>query len=145
MLLQYIKHQWPEHFEAHASALRDSLIDGMSFGSRPTASSVINRRSVSFPPQSGGTFDPGVLRLLRFSLQDATDGGSSGWLDGERMRLAFVYHNKGTTSEMRGLAGGLVVQAVSSICQRRGGDGFTRLWKMCANLLMSAPRGKTGK
>ena len=73
--------------EAHASALRDSLIDGMSFGSRPTASYIINRRSVSFPPMSGGTFEPGVLRLLRFSLQDATDGGSSGWLDGSTMRI----------------------------------------------------------
>ena len=80
--------------EVHASALRNSLIDGMSFGSRPTASYIINRRSVSFPPQSGGTFEPGVLRLLRFSLQDATDGGSSGWLDGETLRPAFVFHNE---------------------------------------------------
>ena len=82
--------------ESHASALRDSLIDGMSFGSRPTASYIINRRSVSFPPQSGGVFSPAALRLLRFSLQDATDGGSSGWLDGETMRLAFVFQNEGT-------------------------------------------------
>ena len=81
--------------EAHASALRDSLIDGMSFGSRPTASYIINRRSVAFPPQSGGFFSPNVLRLLRFSLQDATDGGSSGWLDGETLRLAFVVQNLG--------------------------------------------------
>ena len=80
--------------EVHASALKDSLIDGMSFGSRPAASYIINRRSVSFPPQSGGTFEPGVLRLIRFSLQDATDGGSSGWLDGETLRLAFTFHNK---------------------------------------------------
>ena len=35
------------------------------------------------------------MRLLCFSLQDATDGGSSGWLDGETLRLAFVFHNKG--------------------------------------------------
>jgi hypothetical protein len=57
--------------------------------------SYIINRSVSFPPQSGGTFEPGVLRLLRFSLQDATDGESSGWLDGSTMRFAFVFHNKG--------------------------------------------------
>ena len=80
---------------AHASALRDSLIDGMSFGSRPTASYIINRRSVSFPPQSGGVFSPNSLRLIRFSLQDATDGGSSCWLDGETLRLAFVVQNLG--------------------------------------------------
>ena len=83
--------------EVHASALKDSLIDGMSFGSRNgTASYILNRRSVSFPPQSGGTFEPGVLRLLRFSLQDATDGGSSGWVDGSTLRLAFVFHSKST-------------------------------------------------
>ena len=64
--------------EAHASALWDNLIDGKSFGSCPTASYIINRRSVSFPPQSGGVFSPDELRLLRFSLQDSTDGGSSG-------------------------------------------------------------------
>ena len=85
--------------EAHASALRDSLIDGMSFGSRPTASYVINSKSVSFPPQISVVFDPGVLRLMRFSLQDATDGGSSGWLDGETLRLAFVFHNKGAINQ----------------------------------------------
>jgi len=84
--------------EVHASALKDSLIDGMSFGSRPTASYIINRRSVSFPPQSGGTFKPGILRLIRFSIQDATDGGSSGWLDGETLRLAFTFHNKSDKS-----------------------------------------------
>ena len=53
---------------------------------------------MSFPPQNGGTFEPGVLRLLPLSLQDATDGGSSGWLDGSTMRIAFVFHNKGTAS-----------------------------------------------
>ena len=33
---------------------------------------------------------------MRFSLQDATDGGSSGWLDGDTLRLAFVLRNKST-------------------------------------------------
>ena len=81
--------------EVHASALQDSLIDGMSFGSRSgTASYILSRKSVSFPPQSGGTFEPAKLRLLRFSLQDAVDGGSSGWIDGSTLRLAFVLHNK---------------------------------------------------
>jgi len=81
--------------EVHASALQDSLIDGMSFGSRSgTASYILSRKSVSFPPQSGGTFEPAKLRLLRFSLQDAVDGGSSGWIDGSTLRLAFVFHNK---------------------------------------------------
>ena len=84
--------------EVHASALQDSLIDGMSFGSRNTASYVLSRRSVSFPPQSGGTFEPAKLRLLRFSLQDAVDGGSSGWIDGSTLRLAFIFHNKTETN-----------------------------------------------
>ena len=81
--------------EVHASSMKDSLISGMSFGSNSgTASYILNRRSVSFPPQSGGTFEPGVLKIIRFSLQDATDGGASGWIDGSTMRLAFVFHNK---------------------------------------------------
>ena len=80
--------------EVHASALKDSLIDGMSFGSRPTASYILRRSSVGFPPQSGGTFEPGVLKIMRFSLQDAADGGSSGWLDGSTLRLAYALHNK---------------------------------------------------
>ena len=82
------------NLEVHASALQDSLIDGMSFGSRNTASYILSRRSVSFPPQSGGTFEPSLLRLMRFSLQDATDGGSSGWIDSSTLRLAFTFHNK---------------------------------------------------
>jgi hypothetical protein len=76
--------------EVHASALKDSLIE---FGSRPTASYIINRRSVSFPPQSGGVFEPSVLRLIRFSIADSVDN-SSGWLDGDTLRLAFVLHSK---------------------------------------------------
>jgi hypothetical protein len=79
--------------EVHASALKDSLIDGMSFSSRPTASYIIGRRSVSFPPQSGGVFDPSVLRLMRFSLADSLDNGS-GWIDGDTIRLAYVFHNR---------------------------------------------------
>ena len=79
--------------EVHASALKDSLIDGMSFSSRPTASYVIGRRSVSFPPQSGGVFDPSVLRLMRISLSDSLDN-SSGWIDGATLRIAFVLNNK---------------------------------------------------
>ena len=79
--------------EVHASALKDSLIDGMSFGSRPTSSYIINRRSVSFPPQSGGVFEPSVLCLIRFLIADSVDN-SSGWLDGDTLRLAFVIHSK---------------------------------------------------
>ena len=79
--------------EVHASSLQDSLIDGMSFSSRPTASYILGRKSVSFPPQSGGVFDPAVLRLMRFSLSDSTDG-AGGWLDGSTLRIAYVMNNK---------------------------------------------------
>ena len=96
----------------------------MSFGSRPTASYIINRRSVSFPPQSGGGFDPNVLRLVRFSIADSVDN-SSGWIDGDTLRLAFVFHSKSTGSlyfnpdlpiclfrRIRVLAGGIEVHDI---------------------------------
>jgi hypothetical protein len=118
--------------EVHASALKDSLIDGMSFGSRPTASYIINRRSVSFPPQSGGVFEPNVLRLIRFSIADSVDN-SSGWIDGDMLRLAFVIHNKTTGAiyfepdlpcclfrRLRVLAGGVEVHDIQDygrVCQ----------------------------
>ena len=82
--------------ETHVASIEDSLIDGMSFGNRPTASYVTARRSTSFQPVSGGVFAPNQLRIIRFSIND-NDGS---WLDGSTLRLAFVLSNTGGASMM---------------------------------------------
>ena len=82
--------------ETHVASIEDSLIDGMSFGNRPTASYVTARRSTSFQPVSGGVFAPNQLRIIRFSIND-NDGS---WLDGSTLRLAYVLSNTGGASLM---------------------------------------------
>ena len=82
--------------ETHVASIEDSLIDGMSFGNRPTASYVTARRSTSFQPVSGGVFAPNQLRIIRFSIND-NDGS---WLDGSTLRLAFVLSNTGGATVM---------------------------------------------
>ena len=74
--------------ETHVASIEDSLIDGMSFGNRPTTSYITARRSSAFQPVSGGVFAPNQLRIIRFSIiDDAT------WLDASTLRLAFVLLN----------------------------------------------------
>ena len=82
--------------ETHVASIEDSLIDGMSFGNRPTASYVTARRSTAFQPVSGGVFAPNALRIIRFSIND-NDGS---WLDASTLRLAFVLSNTGAASVM---------------------------------------------
>ena len=80
--------------DIHIASLEDSLIDGVSFANRATASYITGRKSTSFPTQSGGTFSPQNLLIMRFTLNDA-DGA---WLDGSTIRLAFTLNNLGTSS-----------------------------------------------
>ena len=75
--------------ETHVASIEDSLINGMSFGNRPTASYVTSQRSTSFQPVSGGVFAPNQLRIIRFSIND-NDGS---WLDASTLRLDFVLSN----------------------------------------------------
>ena len=77
--------------DIHVASLEDSLIDGMSFANRPTASYITGRRSTSFPTQSGGAFSSTNLRIMRFNCADS-DGA---WMDGGRLRVAFQIHNVG--------------------------------------------------
>ena len=74
--------------------LSDSLIDGMSFANRATASYITGRKSTSFPTQSGGTFASSNLRIMRFNMADS-DGA---WADGGTMRVCFTIQNNGTAS-----------------------------------------------
>ena len=74
--------------ETHISGSEDSLIDGLTFAGRNTASYVTERRSCSFQPQSGGLFSPNGVRLMRFNLAD-----QSGWLVGDTVRLVFQIQN----------------------------------------------------
>ena len=75
--------------ETHVASIEDSLLAGMEYSNRPTASYVTARRATSFQPVSGGVFAPNALRLIRFSINDS-DGS---WLDGSTLRLAFVLSN----------------------------------------------------
>ena len=60
--------------ETHVASIEDSLLAGMEYSNRPTASYVTAPRATSFQPVSGGVFAPNQLRLIRFSINDAADG-----------------------------------------------------------------------
>ena len=78
--------------ETHISSLSDSLISGMSFAGSNTASYITARKSTAFQTQSGGTFSPANLRILRFNL---SDGGEGAWMDGSVLRVALTLNNTG--------------------------------------------------
>ena len=82
------------NLDCHIASLSDSLIDGMSFANRATASYITGRKSTSFPTQSGGTFSSSALRIMRFNMADS-DGA---WADGGTMRIAFTIQNTGTSA-----------------------------------------------
>ena len=77
--------------DIHIASLEDSLIDGMSFANRATASYITGRRSTSFPTQSGGVFSSTNQRIMRFNLSDS----DAAWSDGGTLRVAFTIHNAG--------------------------------------------------
>ena len=81
--------------ETHISSLSDSLISGMSFARSNTASYITARRSTAFQTQSGGTFSPANLRILRFNL---SDGGEGAWMDGSVLRVALTLNNTGQSA-----------------------------------------------
>ena len=80
--------------ETHISSLSESLIDGMSFANRNTASYITARKSTSFQTQSVGTVSPANLRIMRFNLADA----EGAWMDGSVLRIAMNVNNVGTSS-----------------------------------------------
>jgi len=80
--------------DIHIASLSDSLIDGMSFANRATASYITGRKSTSFPTQSGGVFSSSQLRIMRFNMADS-DGA---WADGGTLRVAFTLQNNGSNS-----------------------------------------------
>jgi len=74
--------------ETHISGSEDRLIDSLHFAGQSSASYVIERRGVSFAPQTASDFKPGGVRLMRFSLAD-----QMGWLVGDTVRLVLTLHN----------------------------------------------------
>jgi len=74
--------------ETHISGAEDKLLESLHFAGQNSASYVIDRRSVSFAPQTASDFKPGGVRLLRFSLAD-----QMGWLVGDTVRLVMTIHN----------------------------------------------------
>ena len=74
--------------ETHISGSEDRLIDGLHFGSRNTASYIVDRQAATFHPTSASAWQPSGVRLLRFNLADV-----SGWLDVSTVRLCFTLNN----------------------------------------------------
>ena len=74
--------------ETHISGSEDRLIDGLHFGSRNTASYIVERTQATFHPTSASAWQPSGVRLLRFNLADV-----SGWLDPGTVRLCFSLNN----------------------------------------------------
>ena len=81
--------------ETHIAGSEDRLLDSLTFAGKSTASYVVERRSCTFAPRSGGKFAPDGIRLLRFNLAD-----QQGWLDAGTLRLAFTITSRNTTTDL---------------------------------------------
>ena len=81
--------------ETHLAGSSDSLVDGLFFGGRNTASYVVERRDAQFHPSSASAFEVTGVRLIRFNLADV-----SGWLDGASLRFAFTVTETGGATQL---------------------------------------------
>jgi hypothetical protein len=76
-----------------AGTTQDRLHEGLDFSpAKGTANYILDRKEVTIHPQSGGLFSNSGIRVIRFSLGDA----SNAFLCGETVRLAFYIKNNGT-------------------------------------------------
>lgn len=85
--------------ETHIAGVEDSLIDSLHFAGRNSASYVTRRNEVTFAPQSGGRFEVGGIRLLRYNLADY-----QGFLDGGTLRLAMRIVNNSSEHPLTPIA-----------------------------------------
>jgi hypothetical protein len=106
-----------------AGTTQDSLHQGLDFSpAKATANYILNRLESTVHPQSGGVYSTSSLKVLRFSLGDA----SNAFLCGETVRLAFYLRNNGSTAllpicatpaslfdRVRVLMGGVEVEDIS--------------------------------
>ena len=78
-----------------AGTTQDSLHQGLDFSpAKSTANYILDRKEVTTYPQSGGVFSNQGIRVLRYSLGDASNAS---FLCGETVRLAFSIRNNGST------------------------------------------------
>jgi hypothetical protein len=78
-----------------AGTTQDALHQGLDFSpAKATANYILNRLEATVHPQSGGVYATSALKVLRFSLGDA----SNAFLCGETVRLAFYLRNNGSTA-----------------------------------------------
>ena len=75
--------------EHHAQSIGGALIGGLKSKLKPGASSVTNRRSVSYFASGGNTYSPNGVKLLSFNI------AGDQWLDPSTFRVAcqLNYHN----------------------------------------------------
>ena len=82
--------------EAIANGIEDKLIDGLSFKMNPGASYVVDRRSVTFHPQSSNIYRPtSGTKLIRILLT------GDNWLDPSTLRVMFTLTNEEVTAAKR--------------------------------------------
>ena len=78
-----------------AGTVQDSLHEGLDFSpAKATANYILDRKEVTIYPQSGGVFSNAGIRVLRWSLGDA----SNAFLCGETVRCAFYLKNNGSAA-----------------------------------------------
>ena len=86
--------------EAHANAVEDFLIEGLSFKLSPGASYVTNRRSVSYFPSGSDTYSPSSgVKVIKLKLN------GSDWLDPSTVKLMYTLNNKDATNDLTILDG----------------------------------------
>ena len=86
--------------EAHANAVEDFLIEGLSFKLSPGASYVTNRRSVSYFPSGSDTYSPSSgVKVIKLKLN------GSDWLDPSTVKLMYTLNNKDATNDLSILDG----------------------------------------
>ena len=83
--------------EAHIQSVEDSLIEGLSFRLPNSANFIQDRRSVSFFPSGGDTYQPRGVKIIKFMLA-GTD-----WLDPSTVRAQFKLQNNSLNTPLRPL------------------------------------------
>ncbi len=73
--------------ESTTNAVEDHLIDGLQFRLPSSASSITDRKSVSFSPHGGNDYKPSGVKVIKFVLT------GNDWLDSSTVKCQFQVNN----------------------------------------------------
>jgi len=106
--------------EQIVQATQDELLPGLNFKPPSTASYILEKKQATIQPQSGGTFSPAGVRVIRFHLSDPN------WLDPTSVRVSLNVKETGNVNplipvappnclfnRLRVLAGSQVIEDIS--------------------------------